>query len=331
MSWLFQDTAPRQSRAVGYVRVSTAQQVLEGLSLAAQTDRIRAYCISRDITLIETVADEGVSAKSLNRPGMRRVLRMLRQGAVDCIVVFKLDRLSRNVKDLAYLCDEYFRDGQPYSLLSVCDAIDTRSATGKCFLNVVMSMSQCERESIGERTALAMRELKRRGVQLGGPPFGWRYSDELDAEGRRQLVPAPIEQLAISRICALNAEGLKLYAICRRLQAEGIPARKAGWNYGTVLRVLLRAGQQPNGRSSRDSDPQEGIAERRRRIVRERQVAIRRAHELRQEGLSLRKIGDRLRREKILPTRCDVWHAASILDLLRHPIPAQDRHADELL
>ena len=159
---------PRVLRAVGYVRVSTDQQAQEGVSLEAQHVRIRAHCVSQQIQLVDICADEGYSAKSLERPGIKRALDMLRTGKADAIVVVKLDRLTRSVKDLGYLCDSFFREGLPYSLLSVSDSIDTRSAGGKLLLNVLMSVAQWEREAISERTQEAMNELKRQGVHIGG-------------------------------------------------------------------------------------------------------------------------------------------------------------------
>ncbi|MBL9045488.1 MAG: recombinase family protein, partial [Myxococcales bacterium] len=87
-------------RAVGYVRVSTDQQAMEGVSLDAQQVRIRAHCVSQEIELIDIVIDEGFSAKSLDRPGIKRALAMLTSNQANAIVVVKLDRLTRSVKDL---------------------------------------------------------------------------------------------------------------------------------------------------------------------------------------------------------------------------------------
>ena len=94
------------------------------------------------------------SAKSLERPGIKRALAITGQPSHQItIVVVKLDRLTRSVKDLGYLCDSYFREGLPYSLLSVKVIRSiTRSAGGKLMLNVLMSVAQWEREAISRRT-----------------------------------------------------------------------------------------------------------------------------------------------------------------------------------
>ena len=139
-------TLPTTIRAVGYIRVSTEKQVQEGVSLDAQRSRLKAHCVSQNIKLVDMIMDDGYSAKSLDRPGLRAALGMLTDRKADAIVVVKLDRITRSVRDLGYLCDTYFREGLPYYLLSVSDAIDTRSAGGKLILNVLMSVAQWERE-----------------------------------------------------------------------------------------------------------------------------------------------------------------------------------------
>ena len=313
---------PRRLRAVGYVRVSTDQQAQEGVSLEAQRVRIRAHCVSQEIELVDLITDDGYSAKSLERPGIQRALAMLSAGRVDTLVVVKLDRLTRSVKDLGYLCDTYFHEGQPFSLLSVSDSIDTRSAGGKLLLNVLMSVAQWEREAIRERTQEAMNELKRRGIRLGSAPSGWQRSKEPDATGRRPLIPHPAEQAAVHRICDLYRQGLGIRPIAKQLDREGIPTRGGKtWmrQRSTLYNILEREGlkaRPPRSASERDARKSP------RKVTRDKPTAIARAHALRATGLSLRQIAAQLQHERILPARADLWHAASILDLLRQPVPA---------
>ena len=309
-------------RAVGYVRVSTDQQALEGVSLDAQQVRIRAHCVSQDIELVDIIVDDGYSAKSLERPGIKRALALLTAKRADAIVVVKLDRLTRSVKDLGFLCDTYFREGMPYSLLSVSDSIDTRSASGKLMLNVLMSVAQWEREAISERTQEAMAELKRRGIRTGGAGYGWQWSQEPDESGRKQLIPHPQEQAAVRRICALHRQGLGIRTIAMQLDREGIPARKSRtWEpqRQSIYRILEREGLITLPR--RPPENEDAGPRSKRKMTRDKPTAIERAHALRTEGMSLRKIAEQLQKERILPARCDVWHAASILDLLRQPVP----------
>lgn len=308
-----------QVRAVGYVRVSLDIQAQEGVSLDAQRLRIQAHCTAMDIRLIEIVTDAGESAKSLNRPGIQAALKMLKQGKADALIVMKLDRLTRSVKDLGMLCEMYFGDSKPWSLLSVSDSIDTRSASGKLILNVLASVAQWEREAISDRTKEAMQHMKSQGVYLGAAPYGWQYVEELDKHGRRKLVENPDEQVGIKRICELYETDLYVWQICEQLDAEKIQARGPHWHRATVYRVLRRAGYEDPDWKPRKSEPsrRQREAKQAKEVVRDKAVAAVRAAELRGQGLSLRQIGERLLNEYLLPPRGEVWHAASILDLLR--------------
>lgn len=308
--------ASSRVRVVGYVRVSTEQQKSEGISIEVQKQRIAAHCQAQGLQLVQIQADEGASAKSLERPGLQRALQLLRNGMADALMVLKLDRLTRSVKDLGYLCEAYFGEDKRWSLLSVSDAIDTRSACGKLMLNVLTSVAQWEREALRDRTREAMQHLKSQGVVLGAAPFGWMYKSERDAYGRRTLAQNPVEQAAIQLVCALFGSGLSPGLICAQLNAQGVPCRGSAWHRRSVDRVLQRAGRlAPAARPRRLGPPLNPPAH--RSFVRDQAAAAKRAAAHRGDGRSLRWIADRLVTEGLLPPRGDVWHAASVLDLLR--------------
>ena len=317
-----------QVRAVGYVRVSTDIQAHEGVSLDAQKMRIQAHCTAMDIALLDVVVDAGESAKSLDRPGIQKALKLLKQGKADALIVMKLDRLTRSVKDLGVLCESYFGDGKPWSLLSVSDSIDTRSASGKLILNVLTSVAQWEREAIADRVREAMQHMKAQGVFLGAAPYGWRYSEELDVHGRRKLVERPEEQEGIKRICELYETDMYVWQICEQLEAVKVPPRGPHWHRATVYRLLRRAGYEDPDWKPKKSEPsrRQRDAKRATEVVRDKGQASVRATELRGQGLSLRQIGERLCSENFLPPRGEVWHAASILDLLRSCASIRSAH-----
>src|SRR2546430_8457594 len=93
-------TTVESTRAIGYIRVSTDKQAEHGVSLDAQQAKLAAYAALYDLTLVEVIVDAGVSAKTLDRPGLQRALAMLRKGQVTALLVAKLDRLTRSVEDL---------------------------------------------------------------------------------------------------------------------------------------------------------------------------------------------------------------------------------------
>ncbi len=244
----------QQIRAIGYVRVSTDMQAQEGVSLDSQKLRIQAHCTAMDIHLVEIMVDAGESAKSLDRPGIQKALKILTQGKADALIVMKLDRLTRSVKDLGVLCETYFGEGKPWSLLSVSDSIDTRSASGKLILNVLTSVAQWEREALADRVREAMQHMKSQGVFLGAAPYGWKYSEEVDAHGRRKLVERPEEQSGIKRICELYETDMYVWQICEQLEAEKVPPRGPHWHRATVYRVLRNCGHRDSACARLASD-----------------------------------------------------------------------------
>lgn len=95
----------KKTRVVGYLRVSTEKQVDEGISLAAQREKLVAYATAMDLELVALVEDAGVSAKNIKRPGLERALAVLDDGGADGLLVAKLDRLTRSVRDLGKLVE----------------------------------------------------------------------------------------------------------------------------------------------------------------------------------------------------------------------------------
>jgi DNA invertase Pin-like site-specific DNA recombinase len=229
-----------QTRVVGYIRVSTEGQATDGVSLDAQRAKLEAYAIAMDLDLVAIETDAGVSAKTLRRPGLQAALDQLTDGAADGLLVAKLDRLTRSVRDLAELVESRWF-GERFALLSVADSIDTRSAAGRLVLNVLASVSQWEREATGERTRDALAHLRAEGVQLGGEALGWTRTDAKDDDGRRLLADVRSEAATVRRIIELRADGHTLRAIAEQLSAEGHETKKGGrWAPSTVLYVLRR-------------------------------------------------------------------------------------------
>jgi len=218
--------------AMGYVRVSTDKQADGGVSLEAQEQKVRAMAVVQGVTLTEVIVDAGESAKSLSRPGMARLLALVDAGAVDCIIIAKLDRLTRSVSDLAALLKRFERRG--VSLVSVADALDTRSAAGRLVLNIMVSVSQWEREAIGERTRDAMRHKRANGQRVGTVPFGYRPA----ADGV-QLEADTAEQAIVSQMVTLAAAGLTTRETAAELNRRGLTTRRGtAWRFQYVAAAL---------------------------------------------------------------------------------------------
>lgn len=207
------------TKTIAYLRVSTDKQADKGVSLEAQQDKAKAYASLYDLDLVEVIVDAGESAKSLDRPGLQRALAMLKTGQADALLVVKLDRLTRSVVDLGKLIETYFAPGKA-ALMSVGEQIDTRSAAGRLVLNILASVSQWERETIGERTSAAMQHKQAKGEYIGGEtPYGF---DLVNGE----LIEDEAEQEVIQKAKAYQAEGLSLRKIAAELDKQGIKTRR---------------------------------------------------------------------------------------------------------
>jgi DNA invertase Pin-like site-specific DNA recombinase len=198
------------TKVIGYIRVSTDKQAEHGFSLEAQAEKLKAYAMLYDIELVDLVVEQG-SAKSVDREGLQSVLERLGKDA-DGLLVVKLDRLTRSVADLGRLVETYFQD---YALLSVGEQIDTRSAAGRLVLNVLASVSQWEREVIGERTSAAMQHMKSLNKYTGGKtPYGYDLVDG-------SLVENASEQHVVQLVAQYKSEGLSYSRIGRVLAEAG--------------------------------------------------------------------------------------------------------------
>jgi len=208
------------TKTIAYLRVSTDKQADSGVSLDAQRAKVKAYAELYDLDLAEVIVDAGENAKSLERPGPKRALGMLKAGDAEALLVVKLDRLTRSVVDLGTLVERYFAPGKA-ALLSVGEQIDTRSAAGRLVLNVLASVSQWEREAIGERTATAMQYKAKQGEYNGGQaPYGRRV-----APCGARLEPDPDEVAACAVARQLREQGLSLRGVAAELERRGVRSR----------------------------------------------------------------------------------------------------------
>ncbi|MCK5685144.1 recombinase family protein [bacterium] len=222
-------------KAVGYIRVSTSEQAKEGVSLDNQTAKIKAYSDLNDFILIDIIKDAGLSGKNLKRPGINKLMKMIKKKEIDTIIVYKLDRLSRKVKDTLELIESFDKKGITFH--SITEKIDTKSAMGKFFLNITASLAQMERDLISERTTDALKYKKSKMEKTGGDiPFGFDVTEE------NILIKNSDEQKVISLIRRSRKKGASLRAICRKLEEKGFRTKRGclNWHPETISNILKR-------------------------------------------------------------------------------------------
>jgi len=228
-------------RVAGYIRVSTREQAETKLSLTNQEEKLKAYAISNDITIDRIYNDAAESAGDLNRPAMHELLAEVEKGNISHVIIYKLDRLTRNLENLGYLLRLF--DKKEVSLLSVQESLNTSNASGRMIVNLLGMIAQWEREVIAERTRAALNVKRARGEKLGGIiPYGSRVAKGKGEGGKDTLVPNPKEAPVLQGILDARAEGRGYADIAQGLNQMGIKARSGGrWFPSTIRSVCIRS------------------------------------------------------------------------------------------
>ncbi|MDB4896734.1 MAG: hypothetical protein JWN15_2996, partial [Firmicutes bacterium] len=240
----------RPDRVAIYIRWSTDDQG-DGTTLEVQTEGCRHYALSQgwqyntDLIFI----DDGYSGGSLDRPALTRLREAVRQGLADCVVVFKIDRLSRNVVDTVNLV---LREWEGVChVKSAREAIDTTTQQGKMFFYTLVSFAEWERIVIKERTWSGRMRRLQEGKNPGfRPPYGLRTGD---TAGSFTLVPE--EAAVVRRIYGLYNQGLGYKRIAVQLAHDGVRFREgrpfSAQTVTEILRNPLYVGRLTYGRVQR--------------------------------------------------------------------------------
>lgn len=212
---------------VGYARVSTENQ-LENYSIEEQTDRLKAYCAAKGWSLRKLYVDGGFSGGNTNRPALQQMLTAIRQGGVDAVVVYKLDRLSRSQKDtLTLIEDELIAHGADF--VSINENFDTSTPFGRAMIGILSVFAQLEKDQITERFTMGRIGRSKAGYYHGGshPPTGYDYKDGL-------LVVNEYEAMQIREIFSRFISGKSINSISRYLSGR----YTTKWTPAKVLAVL---------------------------------------------------------------------------------------------
>lgn len=226
--------AVARDRVATYVRWSTEEQG-DGTTLEVQRDACRLFIESQGWLFREDLlfVDDGYSGSTLDRPGLNRLRKAVEAGRVDCVVVYKLDRLSRSVLDTVKLVLEEW-DGVCF-IRSAREPIDTASPTGAIFFYMLASYAEWERSIIRERTMSGKIKRAQQGKNPGfTPPYGYARGAE-----RGSLVVDEAEAVLVRRIFREFLSGKGAHTIAGGLNADGLRPRRAKvWHYSTILDMI---------------------------------------------------------------------------------------------
>jgi site-specific DNA recombinase len=218
-------------KIAAYVRVSTNEQAQEGYSIPAQKNRLEAYALSQGWEIVQWYVDEGESAKDLNRTELKRMLKAIEHGIFDCVLVYRLDRLTRSVMDLFSLLNTF--DKYNIKFKSATEVFDTTNAMGRLFITIVSALASWERENLGERVRMGMQQKAREGKwTVANPPLGYVSNDSV-------LTINPSEAAIVKEIYNLYLSGMGMWKIAGHLNDRGIyPRSGKAWNQNPIGYIL---------------------------------------------------------------------------------------------
>jgi site-specific DNA recombinase len=216
-----------------YQRISTDEDH-QPTSLKTQRERLERYCEAMEDWRIVAAYEDQASGTTLERPGLQQALDLAREKRFDLLLVYRVDRLSRKVRQLAGLCEEL--DQLDIVLKSATEPFDTGSPAGRMMLQMLGVFAEFEHATIVDRVTAGLERRVREGKWMSGrTPYGYVRDRET-----KLLVPDPVKAPVVRRIFHLYAEGkLGTTAIARALDTEGAPPpRKQGWSPNALQLIL---------------------------------------------------------------------------------------------
>ena len=217
-----------------YPRVSTQEQAKDGYSIGEQTERLQKYCEAMGWTVYKTYTDAGYSGGNTDRPALQEMIRDVKAGKLDKVVVYKLDRLSRSQLDTLYLIEKVFL-ANGCDFVSMNENFDTSTPFGRAMIGILAVFAQLEREQIKERMMMGKEARAKEGKFHGSNniPFGYDYTNG-------ELIPNEFEAVQIRKIFELAQNGLSPYSIAKKMTEHGYVRRDGiPWKDISVRRSLL--------------------------------------------------------------------------------------------
>lgn len=218
-------------KCVAYIRVSTEEQVKEGFSIDGQRRSITHYAEKNGWRIDDYYIDEGLSGSSIEkRKALRRLLDDCRTNSIDNIIIIKVDRLSRNSKDSAWLLQQFENAG--VKLISLKENIDLTSASGRAMFHIVSSFAEFERNKLIENVKTGMKQKALEGQYLGGQILGYQ-----SIEGELKINDH--EVMIVRLIFYLNAAGYLKKEIATFLNNLGFKSKKnRKFTDGAIVSIL---------------------------------------------------------------------------------------------
>lgn len=213
-----------------YIRVSTEDQAREGFSLGEQEEKLLQLCKFKELEVYKVYKDAGISAKDMeHRPQFQEMLKDMKEGKINYIVAYKLDRITRSVRDL----EELISVLEQYNCFLLCDRddVNTSTANGRFFVRMLTVLSQLEIEIVSERTKFGLNGAIKSGHIPGQRPFGYK-----SAEDKRMIIDNATRPY-IEKIFDMYLEGKSFQQIANYFKENNIYPKK-NWKDTTIQKII---------------------------------------------------------------------------------------------
>ena len=213
-----------------YIRVSTEDQAREGFSLGEQEEKLLQLCKFKELEVYKVYKDAGISAKDMeHRPQFQEMLKDMKEGKINYIVAYKLDRITRSVRDL----EELISVLEQYNCFLLCDRddVNTSTANGRFFVRMLTVLSQLEIEIVSERTKFGLNGAIKSGHIPGQRPFGYKSTED------KRMVIDNSTRPYVEKIFDMYLEGKSFQQIANYFKENNIYPKK-NWKDTTIQKII---------------------------------------------------------------------------------------------
>lgn len=213
-----------------YIRVSTEDQAREGFSLGEQEEKLLQLCNFKDLEVYKVYKDAGISAKDMeHRPQFQEMLQDMKEGKINYIVAYKLDRITRSVRDL----EELISVLEQYNCFLLCDRddVNTSTANGRFFVRMLTVLSQLKIEIVSERTKFGLNGAIKSGHIPGQRPFGYTKSED------KKMIIDNATRPYVEKIFDMYLEGKSFQQIANYFKENNIYPKKK-WRDTTIQKII---------------------------------------------------------------------------------------------
>ena len=213
-----------------YIRVSTEDQAREGFSLGEQKEKLLQLCSFKDLEVYKVYKDAGISAKDMeHRPQFQEMLQDIKEGKINYIIAYKLDRITRSVRDL----EELISVLEQYNCFLLCyrDDVNTSTSNGRFFVRMLTVLSQLEIEIVSERTKFGLNGAIKSGHIPGQRPFGYTKSED------KKMIVDNATRPYVEKIFDMYLEGKSFQQIANYFKENNIYPKKK-WHDTTIQKII---------------------------------------------------------------------------------------------